>query len=105
LSIIGYLESGDWAGYGPVNFANGTVTKFTARIAVADGWEGKQIQVRLGSPTGQLVGRLTTRSTGGWDKHQEQTTTLLAPVTGVHTLYLVFDGGDGGATIDSFRFS
>ena len=104
-TIIGYLEDGDWAGYGPVNFANGSVTKFTARLAVADGWEGKKIQIRLGSPSGRLVGTLTTRATGGWDKHREQTTTLLTPVSGVHTLYLVFEGGDGVATIDSFRFS
>ena len=30
---------------------------------------------------------------------------VLAPISGVHTLYLVFEGGDGVATIDSFRFS
>ena len=105
ISIIGYLESGDWAGYGPVNFSNGAVTKFTAKLAVADGWDGKQIQLRLGSPTGRLVGTLTTRSTGGWDRHQSQTTTLFDRVTGVHHVYLVFEGGNGVATIDSFRFS
>lgn len=103
-TIIGYLDSGDWTRYGPVDFSYGSLTTFTARLAVADGWEGKRIQLRLDSPTGALVGSLTTRSTGGWDRHAEQST-LIERVTGVHTLYLVFEGGAGIATIDQFRFS
>lgn len=104
-TIIGYLESGDWASYGPVNFSNGALSTFTARLAVASGWEGKQIQLRLGAPDGRHIGTLTTQATGGWDKHRAQTTTLFETVTGVHTLYLVFEGGDGVATIDAFKFA
>ena len=103
-TIIGYLESGDWASYGPVDFSKASITKFTARIGVLAGWEGKQIQIRLDAPTGKLVGTLTTRATGGWDKHQDQST-FVSGVSGVHTLYLVFEGGAGVATMDSFRFS
>jgi hypothetical protein len=103
-TIIGHLESGDWAQYGPVDFADGGLRTFVARLAVADGWEGKRIELRLGSPRGQLIGSLTTRSTGSWDRYREQSTSV-ASVTGVHMLYLVFEGGDGVATLESFRFA
>ena len=103
-TIIGHLQSGDWAQYGPVNFSNGSIKTFVARLGVADGWEGKRIELRLGSPTGRLIGSLTTTSTGSWDRYREQSTSI-ASVTGVHMLYLVFEGGDGVATLESFRFA
>jgi hypothetical protein len=103
-SIIGYLDAGDWVRYGSMDFANGTLRSFTARLAVAAGWQGKQIQLRLDSPTGRLIGSLTTRSTGTWDRRAEQSA-LVDRVTGVHTLYLVFAGGSGVATVDAFKFA
>ena len=103
-TIIGHLHAGDWVRYDGVNFANGALRTFRVRMGVADGWDGKKIEIRLGSATGRLVGTLSTRSTGGWDKMREQTTTI-SGVTGVHNLYLVFTGGDGVGVIDSFRFS
>jgi hypothetical protein len=103
-TIIGYLDGGDWVRYGPLDFANGTLRSFTARLAVAAGWQGKQIQLRLDSPTGRLIGTLTTRSTGTWDRREEQSA-LIDRVTGVHTLYLVFAGGAGVATVDAFKFA
>ena len=103
-TIIGYLDAGDWTRYGPLDFSNGTLRTFTAKLSVASGWEGKRIQLRLDSPTGRLIGSLTTRSTGGWGRRQEQST-LIERVTGVHTLYLVFEGGEGVGNLDSFRFA
>ena len=103
-SIIGYLDSGDWTKYGPINFGNGSLRTFTARLAVESGWEGKKIRLRLDSPTGRLLGTLTTRSTGGWDRHKEQSAAI-ERVTGTHMLYLVFEGGAGVATIDAFKLS
>jgi hypothetical protein len=105
ITIIGHLESGDWASYGPLDFGSGALRTFTAKLAVEDGWQGKRIELRLGSPTGRLVGSLTTKATGSWTHQEEQSTTLFEKVTGVHMLYLVFQGGAGVATLDSFLFS
>ena len=103
-TVIGYLNSGDWVRYDGVDFGTGSLTSFRVRLSVGSGWQGKKIELRLGSPTGKVIGTLTTRSTGNWSTYQEQTATI-SKVTGVQTLYLVFTGGDGVASIDAFRFS
>jgi hypothetical protein len=87
-----------------MNFSNGSLGTFTVKLGVADGWAGKKIHLRLGSPNGRTIGTLTTGSTGGWDDYEEQSVSI-GNVAGVHLLYLVFEGGAGVATIDSFRFS
>lgn len=102
-TIIGYLNSGDWVSYGGLNFGNGLLRHFRARMGVADGWDGKRVELRLDSPTGRLIGALTTTSTGGWNHYRDQSAAVQR-TTGVHNLYLVFAGGDGVATIDAFRF-
>ena len=104
-TVVGYLGTGDWLRYDGVDFGDGSLSTFRTRISVGPGWEGKRIELRLGSPTGKLVGSLTTQSTGDWANYQEQTATLTEKVTGVQALYLVFAGGEGVASIDSFRFS
>ena len=103
-TVIGYLNSGDWARYDGVDFGDGSLTTFKVRLSVADGWQGKRIELRVGSPTGKVIGSLTTLSTGNWDTYREQSVRV-SRVTGVQTLYLVFAGGNGVAVIDSFRFS
>jgi len=104
-TVVGYLSAGDYLRFDGVDFGNGSLKTFRTRLSVGAGWEGKRIELRLGSPTGKLVGSLTTQSTGDWANYQDQTSTLTSKVTGVQTLYLVFAGGEGVASIDCFRFS
>ncbi len=73
------------------------------RVAVAPTYAGKQIQFRLDSITGPIIGTHTVLSTGGWSTYQTQTA-VITGATGVHDLYLVFVGGDGVGNIDWFRF-
>jgi hypothetical protein len=39
-----------------------------------------------------LVGTCAVTPTGGWGNWQDFSCNLTSPVTGVHTLYLVFEG-------------
>ena len=101
-TYIGYVDGGDWARYAGVDFGSG-VGAVEIRVAVAAGYAGKQIQFRLDSTTGPLVGTHTVQSTGGWYTFQTQTAAI-AGATGVHDLYVVFVGADGVGNIDWFRF-
>jgi hypothetical protein len=100
---IGSLDSGEWVKYGPVDFGAGGITKLVARLAVSDTAAGRSMEIRVGGPTGTLVGTLKTMSTGGWGVYADQAAAL-APVTGVQDVYLVFRGS-GVAVLDWFTFA
>ena len=101
-SALVSLNGGEWVKFGPVDFGAGAPTKFTARLAVSDSAAGNSIEIRTGSPAGQLLGVLRTTSTGGWSLYNDQSCSVGA-VTGVQDIYLVFRGGVV-AVIDWFTF-
>ncbi len=101
--IIGNTGTGDWLKYARVDFGAG-VTSFRARIALANDFAGKRIEVRTGSPTGALAGTLITTGTGGWATYLTESATV-SGLRGVLDLYLVFQGGEGVANVDSFVFA
>ena len=88
---VGYIQNGDWTRVVGVDFGTGA-TRFEARVASAT--SGGNIQLRLGSPTGTLIGSCAVPGTGGW---QTWTTVScnVSGATGVRDLYLVFTGGSG----------
>jgi hypothetical protein len=97
---IGSLDTGDWVRYNSVDFGSG-VSTFTMRYAVGVGFAGT-MRLRVGSPTGQIIGTVNTQSTGGWGTFVTQTFTVTG-TTGVQDLYFTFDT-DGTANIDYFTF-
>jgi len=87
-SGIGYIESGDYLVFNKINFGNGA-NSFKARVASgAD--TPTNIQLRLGSPTGTLIGTLTVASTGGWNNYEEKSCSI-TNTTGQHDLYIVLE--------------
>jgi beta-glucosidase len=85
---VGALGPGGWLKFAGAALGNRPAA-FTARVAKASGGPGS-IQIRLGSPTGRLLGTATVPSTG--DVYAYATATAaLAPVSGTHDVYLVFD--------------
>ena len=100
---VGGINNGSWIKYTGVNFGGG-VSTFTATLAVTQAYAGQQIQLRLDSPTGQVVGTLTTTSTGSWNNFAVESTRV-SGATGVHTLYLVGAGGWGIANLASWKFA
>ncbi|MCL6592320.1 MAG: carbohydrate-binding protein, partial [Firmicutes bacterium] len=60
---IGYIENGDYAVYNNIDFAGGA-TGFEARVA--SNTSGGNIEIRLDSASGTLVGTCSVAGTGGW---------------------------------------
>lgn len=94
---LGYIENGDNVTYSNINFGNGA-SRFKA--VVASEVSSTNIQVRLNSAYGTLLGTLSVGSTGGWNNYRELSTAI-NNVTGVHDLVLCFSGP---VNIDSFIF-
>ena len=100
---VGQLDNGDWIEYKALNFGTG-VTSFQASVAVTAPYANQKIELRLGGPTGQLIGILTPKATAGWFSYNVQTINVTR-VTGVHDLYLVGVGRWAIGNIDYFKFA
>lgn len=102
FNAVGYLDGGDWVEYANINFGGG-VSQFTIDIAVTAGYSGQQIQLRLDSLTGPVIGTLTTKATTAWNDFEAESTAVNG-ATGVHNLYLVGVGSWGIANYSYFTF-
>lgn len=88
---VGYIEDGDYVVYNDVNFDSGA-EGFQARVASAA--SGGDIEIRLDSITGQLIGTCPVTETGDW----QTWATVKCNVSGAsgnHDVYLKFTGGSG----------
>ena len=87
---VGWINNTDWIRFDDINLTG--AQSFDARVACT--YTGGDIEVRLGSPTGSLLGMAEVVNTGG---NQTYTTVSanLSSVTGVHDVYFVFTGGNG----------
>ncbi|WP_079912504.1 carbohydrate-binding protein [Paenibacillus sp. 32352] len=99
--IVGNIHEGDYIGFRNVQFGTTGPTQFVANVASKK--EGN-IEIRLDSPTGTLVGTCPVTDTGGWDTWEAQSCTINGP-TGTHDVYLKFTGKRGFIfNIDWFKF-
>lgn len=87
------IHNGDYIKLQNVAFGNRLPRTFTARVA--SGLRGGQIEIRVDSLGGQLIGTLNVPGTGGWEQWQAMTIDLISVVTGTHDLYFVFTGRKG----------
>ena len=85
------IRNGSYIKVKGVNFGSGAKS-FEARVASAAA--GGNIEVRLDSPAGPLVGTCTVLGTGGWQAWTTQSCKV-SGATGTHDLYLRFTGGSG----------
>ncbi len=88
---IGFIENGDYVVYKNIDFGNGA-EGFEARVASAT--SGGNIELRIDSPNGTLIGTCPVVGTGGWQTWSTVTCDV-SSVKGMHDLYLVFKGGSG----------
>ncbi|HEY8463108.1 MAG TPA: carbohydrate-binding protein [Bacillota bacterium] len=99
---VGYIENGDWILVKGVDFGSGA-TSFEARVASAT--NGGNIELRLGSPTGKLIGTCAVSGTGGWQSWVTKSCNV-SGATGVQDLYFKFTGGSGYLfSFNSWKFS
>ena len=88
------VHNGDYIKLQNVDFSQQKAATFTARVA--SGLRGGQMEVRIDSIAGQLLGRLEVPATGGWEQWQTLTTDLTLPEDASRRdLYLVFTGRKG----------
>ncbi|RCX11158.1 enterochelin esterase-like enzyme [Anaerobacterium chartisolvens] len=88
---IGYIENGDYAVYSNVDFGGGAAD-FKARVSSAT--SGGNIELRLDSITGTLIGTCAVPGTGDWQNWADVKCDV-GDVSGKHDLYLKFTGGSG----------
>lgn len=84
---VGWTDHGDWVCYKAMDFGSTGATSFKARVA--SNGAGGNIEIRLDSATGPLVGTCTVPVTGGWQTWVDAECTV-GSATGVHDVYLVF---------------
>lgn len=88
---IGYIENDDYIMFRNVDFEDGAKS-FTARVA--GGQDGCAIEVYVDSLDGTPIAKCSIPSTGGWQSWTDVFCNTAA-VTGKHTIYLKFTGGEG----------
>jgi hypothetical protein len=88
---VGNIENGDYIKVKGVDFGAGA-TNFQARVASAT--SGGNIEIRLDSASGTLVGTCAVSGTGGWQIWTTKSCTV-SGASGVHDLYFKFTGGSG----------
>ncbi|NLL06078.1 MAG: carbohydrate-binding protein [Clostridiaceae bacterium] len=98
-SAIAYIQSGNYINFNNVDFGTGALS-FKANVVCASG-STTDIQIRLGSTTGTILGTLSVPSTESWDIYNELSCNI-SNVIGTHNLYLVFTGP---INFDWFMFS
>lgn len=96
LRIGGEIEDGDDRYIENIKHGSYVVYKATDLTRIdyinfryASGGIGGQVQLRLDSPEGQVMGEVELANTGGWQSWQEQSMQI-ASTTGVHDLYVIF---------------
>ncbi|MBR1591738.1 MAG: carbohydrate-binding protein [Ruminococcus sp.] len=96
---VAYIENGDYIAFNNVDFETGA----KSFKAVVTG-NASQIEIHTDSLSSEPIATIDFKGTGGWDKWEEISANIPA-VTGKHSLYLVFRGGDGYLmNIDKFVF-
>jgi hypothetical protein len=98
---IGYIQNGDYAVYKKVDFGSGAAN---FQASAGSGATGGNIEIRLDSLTGTVIGTCAVPGTGGW-KTWTDVTCNVSGVTGEHDLFLKFTGGiDYLFNLDWFKF-
>jgi len=97
----GFIENGDWILVKNLDFGTGA-SSFEARVASAGA--GGNIEIRVGSTTGTLVGTCAVPVTGGWQTWQNVTCNV-SGLSGIKNIYFRFTGGSSYLfNFQSYRF-
>ena len=84
------ITNGSYTSYNSINLTG--MSTFRARVASAG--SGGNIQIRLGSATGTLIGTCAVPGTGG-EQTWTTVTCSLSGASGTQNIYLVYTGGSG----------
>ena len=85
-TCLGYIQDGDWVRFDGVDFGERSES---VEIRAASLTGGGTIELRDGSPTGDLLGSCQVAATGDWQAW-ESFNAMIKPTSGVKSLCLVF---------------
>ena len=88
---VGFIDNNDYIKVKGVDFGTGA-RAFEARVASAN--NGGNIEIRIDSIDGRIIGTCKVEKTGGWQEWVTKTCDV-SNVTGVHDLYFKYTGGSG----------
>ena len=95
------LQDGDWTSVAQAAFGNRGAAEFTVKAASKS---GGQIEIRMDSPEGALVGTVNVEATGSEDTFKEFSCKL-DRITDTHNVFLVFKGkAENLMNIDYYSF-
>lgn len=95
-TYIGGVDAGEWVRFDNVDFGTGSSLYNRIEIGTQQN-SALNVELRLGSPAGQLIGTLNVPSRGEpWFMTRED----ISSVTGTHDLYVIFQ--DDGGSIGKF---
>ncbi|WP_230424111.1 ThuA domain-containing protein [Streptomyces radicis] len=99
---IGDISDGDWIAFEPMSL-EGTAT---VSYRISSPYGGGMIELRAGSPEGELVASTPVHNTGDWDVYESTPPVAVADLAGTHRLYAVFRAAqDNSFDVDSLLFS
>lgn len=88
----GWVNNGDWLRFDGIDFGAEPAASVNLRVA-SEAQAGGRLEIRIDDPAAPPVATLRTAHTGGWQNWRTENTGM-APVTGVHTVFVTF-GHDG----------
>lgn len=95
---VGNIDKGEYIIVRNVDFGVSGPKKF--QVCAASVKKGGMIELRIGSPDGTLIGMIKIKETGSVNKYTLNTTNV-KNITGIHDLYILFNGSDHAG--DLFR--
>lgn len=106
--VIANVNSGEGLRIPDVDFGNTAPEAITVRYAgAANCHKDANFEIRLGSKDGELISRVMTPPTGGWDINGEIRVQLdeagRQKLTGVQDIYILF-GGSGASWVGNFNW-
>lgn len=90
---VGWIHAGCWLKYSGVDFGANSPGQFLARLAsgAGNGVSGS-VEVHLDDVGGTKIAEIDIANTGGWQSWKTVPINLAGGATGVHDVYLVFNG-------------
>ena len=85
-----------------VNFGDNSPKTFSASLAA--GVDGGILEVRADSVKGAVLASIDLPRTGGWEQFKELSSKLNQEITGIHDIYLCFNGHNITAGRELFNF-
>ena len=101
--------AGEYFVFKNMNFEKNVLQSITFNSATAAGgvaqgqYYGKQIEIRIDSLDGDIIGSFAPKNTGNWQNWQDVDGTIIDKISGVHDVYFCYLDGTGNINKITFN--